>query len=291
MQSLSQRASVAAVALLLIAGSSASAAQSSGAKRLYVSNSQSVAIFTIDNENPGSPLATIYPSEAEGLAVDGSRLFVARQEHGDVAVYDTNSLKQTDLLRDPGQQPNSIAFGPEGRVYVGNFASTRNGAGSVSVYERGDKLPSHVLSCSRISNVTGVAVNAKGDVFVSQNGASMGTGEVDVFMRGSRPCRALPLSEYYAGGVAIDPATGDLLAADNGYRRIEVLPPPYNSISHTISLPECIGENVWDMALDPATSLLYISDPGNGADALDYPSGNRVATYSMSVASGIAIGR
>ena len=81
------------------------------------------------------------------------------------------------------------------------------------------------------------------------------------------------------------------MVADEGYREIFIMAPPYRGVSGQITLPRCIGEAVADLAFDPATSLLYISDPNNGADVLSYPGGGRMATYYMSSAVGIAISK
>ena len=287
---------VAIVAGLLFTAVAASLASAqgvgTGASKLFVSNGSDVAVFAINNQSPGGPIATIQSSEAYGLGVDHGHLFVARQSHSDVAVYDTASLRSAGRLRDPGQKPYSVAFGNDGTVYVGNVGTTRGGAGSVSVYQHGSGSPTSVLTCNRLYMVTGVAVNARGDVFVNQNRTSSGTPEADVFPAGSHRCHALPITEfYYAGGAAIDPSTQSLILADEGSRQIFIAAPPYRSVTETITLPECIGENVWHLAIDPATSLLYTSDPTNGSDVFTYPGGSRLATYSMSSAFGVAIAR
>jgi DNA-binding beta-propeller fold protein YncE len=288
MLSLSKRVPLVAIALLAIGGATTVAAQSATAQaeNMFLSNGTAVQIFAINNQEPGQAIGEIQSSEAEGLAIDGNHLFVARQSHWDVPVYDTSSLKQIGLLRDPGQQPNSIAV-KGSKVYVGNMYSARGGAGSVSVYEQGTRTK--VLHCSSFVQVTGVAVNGRGDVFVNQN-KSGGGGEVDVFPAGSDKCQSLPaVSEYSAGGVAIDPATNNLIVADSGYRRIFVLAPPYNSIEYTIQLSVCEDESVSNLTIDPATSLLYVANPYEGANALSYPGGSLMATYTMSSPIGIAI--
>lgn len=289
----SKRALACAVALVALGGASVASAQTvPGATKLFLSNGQTVQVFAINNQSPGSPIATIQSSEAEGLAVDRrGKLLVARQRHSEVAIYDTASLRLVRRLLDPGQQPSSIAVGHNGTIYVGNVLSTKNGRGSVSVYEAGSGHPTRVLTCPSFFMVTGVAVDALGDLFVNQNRTSNGNPEVDMFPAGSTKCHPLSIGEYYAGGATIDPNTNDLILADEGYRRILVVAPPYGSVTQTITLPRCIGEQVLDLALDPETSLLYISDPGNGSDVLGYPGGSRVATYYMSAANGIAIAR
>ncbi|MBV9648331.1 MAG: hypothetical protein JO043_12755 [Candidatus Eremiobacteraeota bacterium] len=263
-----------------------------GATKIFLSNGIDVAAFAINNQSPGAPYATISSKEAEGLAVASGRLFVARENRSDLAVYDVTSLRQVGRLLDPGQKPMTVAVSQNGSVYVGNVSTTRGGPGSVSVYEAGSIRPTKLLTCSRLVMVNGVAVNARGDVFVNQNRSSSGSPEVDVFRAGSNKCHALSIQEYYyAGGAMIDPQTQDLVIADEGSRQILIAPPPYGTVTQVITLPRCIGEEVWDLALDPVTSLLYTSDPVNGADVFNYPNGGRIATYSMGSAVGIALSR
>ena len=259
---------------------------------MFLSNGLTVEVFAIDNQSPAGPIGTISSPGAAGLTIDPSgRLLVARESYGDVAIYNTRTFRQVGRLQDRGQLPGSIAVGADGTTYVGNVFSARSGPGSVSVYEHGSRQPTKTLTCPSFYMVNGVAVDAHGDLFVNQNRTSSGSPEVDMFPAGSRKCHALTIGEYYAGGAAVDPNTGNLLLADQGARSILIVAPPYTSVTQEITLPECIGEQVFDLALDPTTSLLYISDPENGADVLSYPGGGRMATYSMSSAKGIAIAR
>ena len=284
----------AAVASFALAAATAAAAAPFGTRtaKMFLSDGQNVQVFAIDNQSPGNPLGTIHPTEAKGLAVDRGHLFVARQNLGDVLVYDTSSLRQIGRLTDRGQQPSSVAVGTDGTIYVGNQFSAQGSAGSVSVYAPGSRTPTRTLTCSRLYMMNGVAVNAHGDIFVNQNRSQgYGTGEVDVFQAGSASCRVLPLSINYAGGATVDPMTNDLIVADEGSRQIFIVAPPYRSVTETITLPRCIGEGVVDVALDPANALLYVADPNNGADVLTYPGGTRIATYYTSSGNGIAISR
>ncbi len=264
---------------------------SNASQRLFVSDGSSVEVYAINNNQPGSPIATIHSNEAEGLAFSNGRLYVARASYSDVAVYDASSLKAIGVLRDPGQRPYSVAVSHEGAVYVGNQTSVKGGPGSVSVYRHGGQSPSEILTCATFNQVMGVAVNTHGDVFVNQNKVSGGSGEVDEFRGGSHKCQQLNVSVYSAGGAVIDPSTQDLLVADEGYRAVYTMAPPYQGVSNKMYLPRCTGEDIANLVIDPASGLLYTSDPNNGGDAITYPGGTLMATYHMSSAIGVAISK
>ena len=153
-----------------------------------------------------------------------------------------------------------------GNVYVAD-----DSGGFVAEYPQGVNEMS--AKCSPGDGVIDVVVDAAGHVFVSQSINDSSGGNIVEYKHGLAGCKATALGVKLgtAGGITID-RSGNLVACDED-AGVDVIPPPYKSISSTIA------STCFDVSLTKNGDKIYISEPLKG-DVLvtKYPSGEVVTT-------------
>lgn len=173
-----------------------------------------------------------------GVTLDKSgNLYVANMQGGNVTEYSPGSTTPTFTYSEAMIQPNSVTTDSHGNLFEGDFRSGINGV--VNEYYQG--LNSAVASCEPgiglggNNGVTGVAVDKNGDVFVAYL-TSGTTGGVIEYVNGLSNCYAepLPISFNYPGGMAFD-ASGDLVVCETLSNVVDVIAPPYTSVTRTIA--------------------------------------------------------
>jgi hypothetical protein len=166
--------------------------------------------------------------------------------------------------------PVAVTADSHGNVFVADFGSFH--ASVVVEYPQGSNTPS--ASCNTGLANEGVAVDKNGDVFVSGDNPSAGGAGIVEYKNGLAGCSptTLGVTLANAGGLILD-KHNDLLACDQ-LVAVDIIPPPYNSVSSTI--PE---DDAFHIALNAKQTLLFIAQP-NDADVLvvKYPSGTLVTT-------------
>lgn len=125
--------------------------------------------------------------------------------------------------------PIGVATDTSGNVYAANYNFGASGA--VVEYPQGSNTPTN--TCSLTGGAEGVAIDKAGDVFVSEE--TSGIGSVIEFAGGLSGCSGtpLPISTFgFLGGIAID-KNGNLLVCDQTNAVVDVIDPPYTSITGT----------------------------------------------------------
>ena len=250
---------------------------------------------------------------ANGLYKGLKALYVVNDNTGSVDVLSNSRYRDIGALTNGVGVPSSVALDTAGNVYVGNDQSasvTEYAPGATTplfTYSSGMSQPTAVVADAhgnlyeadlgngglineyfqgvnaRVATgylptnvfVSGVAVDAAGDVFVSyltsfSNGAAI--GEFTGGLNGA--FTTLPFSIAAVGGIALD-KQGNLLVCDDDNNSIAVLAPPYNTITRTIGSGFFRPDSI---ALNKANTRVFVSDNTLRVTVVDYASGSNVTT-------------
>jgi DNA-binding beta-propeller fold protein YncE len=174
------------------------------------------------------------------------------------------------------ENPTDVSVDSRGNVYEADFEG-----GFVAEYAQGSNTQSE--ECAITGWVGGVAVDKSGDVFVAFYNKDTDAGQIDEYAGGLSGCNATVLgpSLVFPGGMAID-AKGNLVVCDQDNNTVDIIDPPYSSIS------SYLGSGYSDplhVRIGKKDKLAYV-DNYNFGDATvwveDYPSGSVVATLGTS---------
>jgi hypothetical protein len=225
-------------------------------------------------------------ASAYGMAADGNVVVIANYYPAEVITYNVKTKAKT-TLPDPYGIPYDMAVGKNGTLYAMNLAS-------VTVYRHGSKNPS-LLTCSLIVKSEGIAVDNEGDVFVNGYAPGSVAALVIEYPAGSKECTRPDLrpERGYAGGVAIDPKTDDLIVVDDPDQcaggsegRMIIYPKPYKPRTaqvHNLHVLYCAGT----IRLNANSTKLFVSDATISAgfpkiDQRSYPDVRNEGTYQSS---------
>jgi sugar lactone lactonase YvrE len=270
------------------AASPVSATSSAAATRASrtASDSQSRLIFSssfggnsvdyyLKGTGPNNPLAGTLSggfANPQGMGVDrAGDLYVSNGNDKDVLVYAAGSTSPTGTLDDPNKFPDDVAIAPDGTVYVANGSGPIGASGNVVVYAPGATSPTQTLNDKHFLHVFGVALDARGNLFVSCNAAlAIGSGTVVEFKAGSTTPIETHVRLGYSGGVAID-RDGHLLAIDQEVPSINVYVVGKRKPVAKLPLP---GASAY-LAFNKTSDELYVADYSLGEiDVFRYtPSG------------------
>jgi streptogramin lyase len=200
---------------------------------------------------------------------------------GSVLVFKDPANPAYLKLDDRGALPSDLAVGADGTVYVANGYDQRGcgGGGDVRVYAKGAASASYTICDAAIgqnySQLNGIAVDAKGDVFVAWEANTGQFGMVRVFTPGpnySGHFLAPKFKNPYA--IAIDPQ-GNVVVSDVGVPAVEVFARGASTPTYTLART---GDPI-RMTFDASGSHLYVADAlANQIDEYAYPSGALVNT-------------
>ncbi|MEN3279453.1 MAG: tripartite motif-containing protein 71 [Solirubrobacteraceae bacterium] len=202
---------------------------------VYVSDTGNdrVQRFTIDGSHGAQIVAPGTLANPRGIAVRGSRMAVADDQHHRIVVFDTGGHILRTVGTGPGTMPGQlnfpygVGFDPQGRLFVADDLNHR-----VVRYSSGPSYPykarwgSYGTAPGQLAYPRGLAVDRGGNVYV----ANTGDDRIDVFDRGGRLLRSFGSSGRAAGqfdepvGVAAD-ASGIRAVTDAVNGRVELLNP------------------------------------------------------------------
>jgi DNA-binding beta-propeller fold protein YncE len=106
-------------------------------------------------------------------------------------------------------------------------------------------------------------------------------GTIVEYSGGLRGCRAtnLGIALQDAGGLALD-QRGNLIACDQVAASVDVIAPPYTSISGTFGYGYV---DPFHVTINKKNSLAYVTDPGTGTvNVFTYPEGQLAAALNSS---------
>jgi len=198
----------------------------------------------------------------------GSGVSVTEYNKAGSLIFTYNNTSVTD--------PINVATDTKGNVYV---ASSGTSGASVVEYPQSSNIP--INSCYTGLNNSGIAVDGKGDVFVSGDNPSTNAGELVEYKQGLSGCKITLLGAVLgsAGGLQLD-NKGDLVACDQSVG-VDIIPPPYSSISKTITVSGASDYHA--DALNARSTKLFVVDSGvDEVYVLSYPGGSLLKTLGPS---------
>ncbi len=261
--------------------------------------------------------ATVHGAHASGKTLQ--YLYVSDQRAGEVEVFANGSYQKAGAISRGIEGPEGLFLDRAGNLYVANFLGgdiTEYAYGSAhpkfrydrhmvepvnvsvdrdgNVYEAdfdGDFVNEYrqasnkvMNSCAEPGNVSSVAVDAAGDVFLTVD-SSRG-GRIDEFAGGLNGCHGkwLGVSLGYAGGIVLD-KHGDLIVCDSSDPgAVDVIEPPYDKVARRLG-------SHWSspsrLAIDKTNSLVFVADKDSDLVAvIDYRTGKIVS--SLGSTSGLS---
>jgi hypothetical protein len=202
-------------------------------------------------------------------------LYVADYKSVDIQEYAPATTKPTFTYSAGLIDPVGVTTNKKSSVFVADYD---DGGSSGTVTEYAQKSNTIANQCLVGGAAEGVAVDKKGDVFVSYNG-SIG-GAVAEFKGGLKGCTEtiLGVSLKYAGGLILDKKS-DLVVCDQSPPVIDIIKPPYSSVSSTIT-----GfTDPFHVALNKTNTLVFVADPSAADVVVDkYPTGSSYTTLGSS---------
>ena len=241
----------------------------------------------------GSPLGAPF-----GLAIDNRQnLYVCNWTPGSpnstILVYPKAGHSPDAVLMDNDAAPYSVAVGNDRTVYVANlFLQTGNSKqypGNVVVYPPGSTTPSATLTDKSFGYVTGVAVDANANVYVSydtgltfaaKRSGGTTTGKVAEFPAGSMTPKELfstpgPKGNSGVDSIALD-AKGNIVVLAYWADDILVYPPGDKRPVRAFGLDKHGIEQ--QLAFDSTGKMLFVPVLyENEVDVFDYTSGALIA--------------
>ncbi len=163
-------------------------------------------------------------------------------------------------------------------VFVTGGYNTNYEANFVQQYQRDTNTI--IATCYPHGNVNlmGVAVAPNGNVFVDYND-SLDVGHLVEYVGGLAGCNATPLPMTFLGhvtGIALDNAGRLLICNTHGAAAIDVIDPPYTSISGTLGSGFMFPDSI---SINANNNLAFVADGLlEQVRVLQYPSGALVQT-------------
>jgi hypothetical protein len=202
-------------------------------------------------------------------------LYVADYKNVDVQEYAPKATKPAFTYSAKLIDPVAVTTDRKGDVFV---ADLDDGGSSGTITEYAPMSNKIANQCLVGGSAEGVAVDKTGDVFASYNTPS--AGALVEFKGGLKGCSGTQLAAplNYAGGLILD-KKNDLVACDQSPEAVDIIKPPYSSVSSTIT-----GfVDPFHVALTAKDALLFVADPA-AADVVvvKYPTGSSYATLGSS---------
>lgn len=255
---------------------------------LYVAD-QGAGVSRIDilHINTWAPVGSI----TNGLKSPHGEWF---DHHGNFYVTNDNGANVTEYA--PGAStptftystgiadPVTVVTDNSGNVYVADF--NRLNPGYVEEYAQGSNTL--IQRCTVPGSPTGLTFNSSGNLYVAYLN-SLYTGSIEELTVSSCTATTLGVTTGYPGSLAIDDHN-NLIVPDQIAVTIDIIAPPYNSVTKTLTNGLVQGDS------DPIAAALgggpkknkwlFVADARNSGIGdvlvLRYPSGNVVATLGAS---------
>ena len=188
--------------------------------------------------------------------------------------------------------PINVTTDERGNVYVANYDYLNPYYyGYITEYSQGSNVAKE--TCFLGVGVEGAAVDKGGDVFVAYNvNAAYGPGYIVEFRHGLTGCHGTTLGVTlgFAGGMVLD-KSGNLIVADQDASSVDIVSPPYHSVSGTLGAD--LNEP-FHVTINKRNTQAYVvlgTDTSSPAvDVLSYPSGSTIKTLNSSNGLSLPLG-
>lgn len=239
---------------------------------LYVlSNSESVVYMLRNKTYRGLGAITNGVNGPRGAFLDRQgNLYVANAGAGNVTEYAPGTNTPSFTYSANMSAPNSVTVDTSGDVFeVDND-------GFINEYFQGFNVAFASCGLSAFGHLLGVAVDSAGDVFVSINIDISGYNIHEIYEIPGGLGNCVSTMNVFGSlnvitGLAVDANSNLLIAAGNA---VEVLDPPYESVSSTIGSG---FSDAVDVKLNRANTLAFVTDSANQTvTVVSYPGGSNV---------------
>lgn len=202
------------------------------------------------------------------IDTDGN-LYVVNTVGDNIAEYPSGASSPSFVYNAGMVFPVTMAVDRAGHVYEADQGN-RSGNGILNEYNQGSNAVQY--SCSLTNELEGVALDTKGDVFVSYATASHGGGLAEYKGGLAAGCNAavLPVHIFAPGSLVLDDHN-NIILADQVAERVQLIPPPYAQIRRKIGVR---FQDPYHISIDEANKKLFVTDEQkNKLFIVDYPSG------------------
>lgn len=239
-----------------------------GTRDLYVLDAHSQSIKILKNRSYaelGQITNGVFNPSSVFLDKHGN-LYVANSTTPNVTEYPPNSTTPSFTYSDQLQEALFVTADDHDNVFVVDDVSKE-----VWQYFQGSNTVAAECSPSGTGLMSGIAVDSKNDVFVSFAG-----GELIEYAGGLSGCNmtVLGASLATAYGMAVD-KQNDLVVCDPATAAVEVIAPPYSSVTRTFGSGLTEPVNV---TLNRTNGFAFVVDYDKDVQVYDYQSGALLTT-------------
>lgn len=194
-----------------------------------------------------------------GVTLDPSgNLYVANASGVDVTEYAPGTSSPLFAYSTGMVEPFSLAVSPGGKVYevdTGNAGGVGNNDGFVNVYAQ--QSNSILRSCQINGHPMGIAIDRKGEIFVSFNSKAT-NGRILEYKGGLNGCNATMLGVQlgFVAGIALD-KNANLIACDYD-GGIDVIDPPYSQVTKRLAPGGRVAQPYW-VSINASNTKVYVT--------------------------------
>lgn len=238
-----------------------------GARDLYVADAQSNSVKILKNGSYaelGQITNGISTPQSVFLDKHGN-LYVVNFGAGNVTEYAPNGTTPIFTYNDQLSEPTRVAADAHGNVFVSD--QTDN-----NIRQYSQQSNTVAAKCSQGNFILGIAVDSNNDVFLSS-----ASGQLVEYPGGLAGCNATVLGVTIPGasfGITVDKQS-DLVVSNTSAGTIEVIAPPYSSVTRTFGTSLVEPVNV---TLNKDNKLAFVVDWEKDVQVYNFSTGTLVKT-------------
>lgn len=247
-----------------------------GLKDLYVADQGTYGVDILKN-NSWTYTGEIPDSGPDGDWVDKhGNIYVANYANADITEYSKKGSPIFTYSSDV-DDPVNVSVDSHANVYDADFNGNY-------VNEYAQESNTVLATCAPGGYVEGVAIDKRGDVFVDYliyYSSSSYYGLIAEYKGGLSGCSetVLGVNLGWPGGMVLD-KHNDLVICDQTAETVDVIAPPYNSVTKTLASG---FDDSFHVTLNTKNDQAYVTELADGeVDVLSYPAGTLEANLGSS---------
>lgn len=243
-------------------------AQYAGLRALYVLDFATTVVDVLKNKGYRELGSISDGGTPEDVALDKlGNVYIANATPGKVDVFAPKGTSPSFTYNAGMSSASVVNTDAHGNVFEGD------GNGSINEYYQG--VNTVLYTCALPSFPGGIAVDSGNDVFVS----IPLDNEIVEYAGGLRGCSptTLPITLTNANGIAVD-KDGDLIVCVPGASSVDVIEPPYTSVTRTIGSGWIAP---WTVSLSRDEKYAYVTDINHAralVEVVNYATGGNVTS-------------